>query len=424
MVDEGFMSAARRDELEGSLPHFIQTNSRLELGADFDIWDDLANENKLVNLNQQALAQQVMGTIGDKKDVRMIPGSVINTHIRTRLSLAEVMKRNEIKRTLFDLHDLGRQSGVNTGIVAARKVEGKYYKILDSAGKIDEKVSAPLNPDDFRTAHDLSANSLEKTFFRTVDGVQEKITLFVPKELESVFHLPESQANQHLRLAGTLMGVPLFRWGTTVANTAFIPTNMLIDAMTFLQRSGTWMNKNPLASGGELFKAYRDMVLGNQAAIWGGSMIFGGGVGAMTGDSLTERARNAAITAAVLGLGIGTIGKGLKIPKIPKDLEDYVGMGAGQTNLYHGTQSVEDVRRGLGFNAMGSKPKDALKNLRDHGLADGVLEPITSSSKLMRIITDTLTLKPIREFGEAVEFVPRLAAGRLAKKRGYQKRNK
>ena len=220
------------------------------------------------------------------------------------------------------------------------------------------------------------------------------------------------------------MGVPLFRWGTTVANSTFIPTNMIIDAITFIQRAGTWLNTNPFVAGGQLGRAYIELVLANQQAIIGGSLIVGGGIGAGPigpGETPLEKLRNAAIGAAIVAI-FGTGARAAKgFPKVPKEWDTFVESGGGQSHLYIGPRTAEQLVGGLARRPYGKTPSEIWKNYKKDGLIPGVLRPIYDNNVLVRHVTDILTLRSITEFGGAVENAPRLAAFRLAEATGLDR---
>jgi len=422
LVAEGLLSRTKVNKFQEDFPNFIQTNVSID-NASIDAIDDIVSEGKLFNFTAESL-ENITSNITQELPV--------NTYMRTRMALAHTVLRNKIKRKLYELHLMAREHGVDTGIRAYRKipkVEAKpahfaFPKKLVPKTKARSAyfVSADISGlGDMGQKHKsvtAGAGHKMQTLHQTKGGKQEQITLVIPNQLQSVFELLEthSKGDQVLRVLGMLLQVPLFRWGTTIASTSFIPTNMIIDAITFLQRSGTWLEKNPRVAGGELATAYRDLVLGNQAAIAGGSIIFGGGIGSMTGDTLSDKARNAAIAAGTLGVLGLTAGRISGLPKIPKDFDDLVEVGGGQTNLFIGPRTVDDVRKEMTKNTFGTNSDEIWQNLKNLNLIDGVLRPVRDSNTLIRYVTDALSLRPVTAFGEAVESAPRLAAWRLAKK--------
>ena len=462
LIEEGLLSASEVAAFRAKFPNFIQVNLELgtkqvenledmlnkgtsKMGGVFEL-DNIEKLKKIIMGGTESpeynewLLKNPEGTLGQfQEHLLQKAANQVNqelpllTHINTRLTLAELMKRNKIKRQLFKMSHLTDKDGkvVETGIHSYQwnPRTKKWHRLINNPDRPEEIIMSKFGYENIKegsgtkkyTLYQQGPRGPEKIVTSTGGydiavgkGEPQRIALLVPKELDSVFNLPYSHAQDKIRMLGRLMGVPIFRWGTTAASSSFIPVNMIIDAWTFIERSGSWLKQNPKVAGGALGRAYIDMVLANQSAIIGGSVIFGGGIGGSVGENTNERLRNAAIGAALVGI-FGTGARAWKgFPKVPKEWDEFVESGGGQSHLYIGPRTVEELTRGLSKRPYGKTPTEIWKNYRRDGLMEGVVRPIYDNNQFTRLVTDMFTLKHITEFGGAVENAPRLAAYRLA----------
>lgn len=237
------------------------------------------------------------------------------------------------------------------------------------------------------------------------------------------------------------MSIPLFsglmsafRSGATSRNPVFLTANMMLDLSNYITREAARAggpHQIPLVMGMYMKTAAEFLPLGTMIGAAGGAEA---GTSQVTPEDTMMTAAGKIAAGIVGGAALGAVverGFGNRVigdmfrKEYRGDMKKYLAEGGGTAGGFFERSAIppEPLRvnaKGFDLDAvlesMGYRSKSKLEqNVSE--LQRGAIE-ITNARDALRFLRDLVLLKPVEVIGERIELVPRVAAMRLAQRRG------